>query len=122
MQAVNLNLEIYKGSTYKKSFSWKTGSSTETLLPVNITGCTFKMQVRQNQASQDVLAEFTSANSAIVITDAVNGTFELRIPAAQSSLFTFVEGLYDLEITMSDSTTVYRLIQGRFLAFPEITR
>lgn len=118
MQPANINLTIYKGSTFSKSFQWKTGSPS---VPVNLTGCTARMQVRKSVNDTNIVDSLTTQNSRIVITEALNGKFEIYVPANVSSLYSFNGGVYDLEIVFPDSKVV-RVIEGCFESVPEVTR
>lgn len=70
MTPAELNLEIYKGSTYRKSLQWIDKTSG---LPMDLTGCTFKMQIRDYLGSATVLDELTTANAKVVLVDAAMG-------------------------------------------------
>lgn len=118
MQPANLNLTIYKGSTFVKTIQWKTGNPA---VAVNLTGCTARMQVRSNPSNSIVLESLTTENSKIVITEPLNGKLEIRIPADTSSAYEFLCGMYDLEIVFSNGT-VTRIMEGDFVAVPEVTR
>lgn len=119
MKPATLDLTIYQGATYNKPFQWKTGTP---LVPVDITGCTARMQIRKSVSSPDVLFELTTENDRIVITDAVNGKYEIRIPASVSSQFLFKNGTYDFEIVYPSGEPVYRLLEGSVEVVPEVTR
>lgn len=118
MQPGNLDLTIYKGSTFVKTIQWKTGDPP---VAVNLTGCTARMQVRKSPCDSVVLETLTTENSKIVITEPINGKFEIRISADTSSAYDFISGVYDLEIVFTNGT-VTRIIEGNFIAMPEVTR
>lgn len=125
MKPANYCIELYKGSTYTKGFTWSTQSTATPSadpIPVDITDCSIKMQVRASINDSTVLAEFSTANGSFLITDAAAGKFKLDIPAAMSSAWAFTEGVFDIEITMSDLSTTYRIVKGYFKAYPEVTR
>lgn len=119
MKPATLNLSIYKGSTFLKEIQWKTGDPA---LPVNITGCSLRMQIRAKVNDATVVDDLTTANSRIVITDAVNGKFTFEIPADTSSAYAISDGVYDLEIVFPGGAPVYRLLEGSVSAAPEVTR
>lgn len=118
MQPANINLTIYKGSTFSKSFQWKTGLPS---LAVNLTGCTARMQVRKSINDSTILDSLTTENSRIIITEPLNGKFLIKVPAATSTAYTFNGALYDIEIVFPDLTVV-RVIEGCYEAVPEVTR
>ncbi len=120
MQPANLDLTIYKGSTYSKLIQWKTG---EPATPVDLTGCTARMQVGKRANDTEVLDVLTTENGKLTIYNPSEGRIRIDISAAQSAAYTFTTGVYDLEIVYpAPSTTVYRIMQGCFSAIPEVTR
>lgn len=118
MQPASLDLTIYKGSTFVKSIQWKTGDPA---VAVDLTGCTARMQVRKSPCDSVILESLSTSNGKILITDAINGKFQIRISADVSSAYTFVSGVYDLELVFPDGT-ITRIIEGNFIAMPEVTR
>lgn len=117
MKPARIDLHIYKGSTFMKSFQWKTG---DVPTPVDLTGCSIKMQIRENPGTT-VLAEFSTANNKIEITDAVNGKFRLFISNTESTDYLFKSGKYDIEVTFPVTNHVYRVLQGYVAIDSEIT-
>jgi hypothetical protein len=118
MQPAHLDLEIYKGSTFVKVIQWKTGTPPTA---VNLTGCTARMQIRKSVNDSTVLDNLTTENGKLEIFAPSNGSFKILIPAATSSAYNFTSAVYDLEIVFSDLTVV-RIIEGCFIAVPEVTR
>lgn len=120
MQPANLDLTIYKGSTYSKLFQWKTGTPAT---PVDLTGCTARMQIRKRVTDTEILESLTTENGMLTIYNEAEGRFRIDIPAAISAAYPFTSGVFDLEIVYpSPSTTVYRVLEGCFAAIPEVTR
>lgn len=118
MQPANLDLTIYKGSTFVKSIQWKTGDPA---VAVDLTGCTARMQVRKNPCDSAILESLTTENGKIVITEPLNGKLEIRISAQTSSAYTFISGVYDLELVFPNGIVI-RIIEGGFTAVPEVTK
>lgn len=120
MQPASLDLTVYKGSTYSKLIQWKTG---EPATPVDLTGCTARMQIRKRVNDTEILETLTTENGKLTIYNAAEGRIRIDIPAATSTAYPFTSGVYDLEIVYpAPSTTVYRILQGCFAAIPEVTR
>lgn len=118
MKPGKVNLTVYKGSTFLKSFQWKTG---EPLTPVNLTGYKIRAQFRAKQSSPDILQEFSTTNGKLVITDVLTGKFQLVLTAAETSAILYKSAVYDLEV--EDATEfVIRLIEGSVTVVPEVTR
>lgn len=117
MAAYRVALTALQGETFDEAFAWKAGIPA---LPVDLTGCSARMQVRAELASPAVLIELTSANGRIVI-DAPNGGITLRLSAAETAALTFTRAVYDLEIVYADGR-VRRLLEGSFKVKGEVTR
>lgn len=118
MQPANIELTIYKGSTFVKAIQWKTGNPA---VPVNLEDCTLRMQMRKTVNDTVVLDSLTTENNKLRIVNAAEGKIEIVIAAATSSAYTFDRGVYDLEVVFPD-TSVYRIIEGAVTTVPEVTR
>jgi len=120
MAAGQYNFTIEQGATLKKQFTYK--DSTGAI--VDLTGYAARMQIRSSIGSSDKIADLnnTAGGLAILATtgSAVSGTIELHIHADSSSLYTFDQAVYDLEIQYGDVVT--RLLQGRIKLSKEVTR
>lgn len=121
MKPVKLDLTIYRGSTFVKQVTWQTGTPAAA---VNLTGCSIRMQVRPKITETVLIDELTTENARIEITNAATGTFLIKIPASVSTNYgsTYKSGVYDLEVTMPDGVTIYRIMEGGFSIIPEVTR
>jgi hypothetical protein len=120
MKPATLNITIYQGSTYQKSFQWSTG---EPSAPVNLTGCKIRMQIREKYSSPDVILELNTDNGRIVITDPVLGKFAAEISAADTTELRFKAAVYDLEVEFPGTPPkVKRIIQGSVALSLEVTR
>lgn len=118
MKPAVVNITIYQGSTFSQTFQWKTGNPA---MPVNLTGYTARMQIREKISSPDYIIELTTANGGIVIKDAINGTFSIEISATATAAMTFKNAVYDIEF-VSPSGVVKRLFGGTVTLSPEVTR
>jgi hypothetical protein len=118
MQPANIELTIYKGSTFVKTIQWKSGSPAT---PVNLTGCTLRMQMRKSVSDAVILDTLTTENGKLEITNAAESKISIKIAATTSSAYTFDRGVYDLEVIFLDGS-VYRIIEGAVTAVPEVTR
>lgn len=119
MTAANYDLYIEQGATYTKPFVWKTVTSNNTQVPVDITGASVRMQIRPSVASATVLFSATTDNGLITVTGE-DGRIELTIPATESSLWKWRRGVYDLEVV--NGPVVTRLLYGSVEVSPEVTR
>ena len=119
-KAVRINLVIEAGATFNPTWAWKSGASAALATPVVLTGCTARMHIRAEEGSDTILYELTTENGRITLGDE-NGTIELDIPDADSTAFTWEEGVYDLEIEFVDET-VRRWSYGCVRVVPNVTR
>ena len=112
-----IKLTIYQGATFRKRLTWK---AKKTGTPIDLTGCTARMQVREEIESPTALLSLTTESGGIVL-GGVAGTIELFISDEASAAFTWLSGVWDLEIEFA-SGEVRRLVQGTVSVSPEVTR
>lgn len=113
----NKPLVINQGATFIDVLTWSTG---EPPLPVDLTGCTARMQIRATQASTSVLSELTTENMGVVL-GGNTGVITLKIPAIKTEKFAWLSGVYDLEIVFPDETVV-RIVEGNVSVSVGVTR
>lgn len=112
MPAVKHDIEIEQGATYGLVATYENPDGT----PVNLTGMTARMQVRD--ASEVVVIELTTENGRIAL-GGTAGTVTLSIDAATTAAMTR-GGTYDLEIV--NGAEVTRLLMGKATLSLEVTR
>lgn len=112
-----LNLKIYQGATFSALQTWKVGSPAA---PVDLTGCTARMQVREAVDAPAVLLECTTEDGRIVLGGA-DGTVLIQLTAVDTAALAWTAGVYDLEVVFADGT-VRRLLAGTVTVSPEVTR
>ena len=117
MAAAKLNLLIEQGASFRKTLTWKTGTVPT---PVDLTGCTARMQLRESLSSTVVVLELTTENGGIVL-GGTAGTIDLSATPVQTALITSRKAVYDLEVVYSGGA-VRRLVQGSVTISPEVTR
>jgi len=117
MAAGKLKLLIEQGATFRKLLTWKAGVPA---VPVDLTGCTARMQIRADITSTTPLITLTTENGGITLGDTA-GTIELYISDADTADITWTAGVYDLEIILAN-TDVRRLLYGTVTVTPEVTR
>jgi hypothetical protein len=79
------------------------------------------MQIRKKITDAAPILTLTTANAGIVLTDAVNGEFEIVITDTATAALTIKTGVYDLEF-VAPGGDVSRLLQGAVEVSPEVTR
>jgi hypothetical protein len=117
MTPVKLDLKIYKGSTYRKGFQWKIQSTNA---PMNLVGCSIKMQVKACRGDTAVLLECSTSNGKILLTDAINGKWQITLSPSDTAALTFTKAVYDLDITFP-STDVFTPIEGVISCTSQVT-
>uniref|UniRef100_UPI003F49255E hypothetical protein n=1 Tax=Streptosporangium sp. CA-235898 TaxID=3240073 RepID=UPI003F49255E len=90
--------------------------------PINLTGYTIRAQIRPNLSRDTaILYELTTENERLRILDGPAGKVSVYIPAEDSTLWTWTEGVYDLEL-VSPGGRPRRLLKGVVRVDPEVTR
>lgn len=100
--------------------AYTSGGVIEYNLPVDLTGYTARMQIREKLDSTTVIKELTTENGGIVI-DTVKSQIKMIITAANTTLFTFNSAVYSLEMIAVDGT-VTTLVNGTLTLVKEVTR
>lgn len=116
MEPASIDLTIYQGSTFLKKFQWKTGNPP---VPVNLTGYSARMQIREKITSPNPVISLTTENGGIKLEN--DGFIVLNISAEDTASFNFKGAVYDLEL-ISPTGFVRRLIEGSVTLSPEVTR
>lgn len=116
MVAGSHDITIEQGATFKLNIIWRDPAEA----PINLTGYTARMQVRQRYASDDPLLNLTTENGGITL-GGVAGTIAVVASAAATADISVRAGVYDLEV-VSAGGEVTRLIQGCVTITPEVTR
>ena len=113
-------LNIDQGAYWSQVIEWQDANSA----PINLTGYTARMQIRRKVTSADSLLELTTTNGRITL-GGVLGTITLAIAAADTAALPATPSdrrwYYDLELVPAGGNVV-RLLQGRVVVSPEVTR
>ena len=108
------NMVCPQGSTFSKQLTY----SINTVL-VDLNGYTARMQVREKYTSTNTAVSLTTENGGITLGGAL-GTIDILIGAATTTLLIPKEYVYDLELI--SGTNVHRIIEGKFIVTPEVTK
>lgn len=109
------NITCYQGATLDRTFT-VTDKTTNT--PVNWTGYTAKLQVRQYVNTNDTaVLTLTSGSGITPLTN--DGKIIIQATAAETGAITAGNYVYDLELT--SGSYVVRLLQGRFTVDGQVT-
>ncbi|WP_330114929.1 hypothetical protein SA496_01280 [Pseudomonas sp. JS3066] len=86
--------------------------------PVDLTGCSARMQIRDMPGGQLLLELGTAPGQGLTLEPA--GTLRREITAAQTGALNFTAAVYDLELTFADGT-VQRWAEGTVSLSPQVT-
>lgn len=101
------NITVVNGTTFTLAPQWLINN-----LPVNLTGYSADMQVRD--VSNNLIVELSTANGKIVITPAL-GTITMTLTATQTSAANLPAGVYTYGLNLTDSNSnVYQILAGNF--------
>ena len=104
--------------------AYTSGGSLVYYTPVSLAGFTARMQIRSTQSDPTILASLVSGVAApltgITIDDSAK-TITLLISATDTAAFTFLAGVYDLEL-VSPLGVVTQLLAGSIVVTDEVTR
>lgn len=120
MPAHKLNLKIDQGATFDKTLTWKVGAKAAAAVPVDLTGCTARAQIREDIDSNEVLLELTTENERIQL-GGTAGTIRILIDAVTTASISWESGVYDLEVVFANGHVVRRLA-GSVSVSKEVTR
>ena len=97
-----------QGTTFSLSPQWLINNS-----PVDITGYSADMQIRQFVDSTSLLAEASTANGKITL-NTTQGTLNITLPATETTGYTAGNYTYALNLTAPNGF-VYQLLNGTFV-------
>lgn len=87
--------------------------------PVDLSGITARMQIREKVTSDTVVHELTTENGAITVNN-IDKTIALMIPATTTSTFNFQSAVYSLELI--NGLEVIPFAGGSVSLIKEVTR
>ena len=115
MRPGKYNFVCPQGTTFSKQLSYLIDS-----VPVDLTGYTARMQVREKASSASKIIDLTTENGGITLGGKA-GTIQLDVSASTTESLVPKTYVYDLEV-VSSGNYVIRLIEGQFTVTPEVTR
>jgi len=110
------NIIADQGATFARVVTWKDDTGT----PVNLTGYSARMQVRQRYVSTSTVLSLTSPSSGITL-GTTNGQIQINVSATTMAGISAGDYRYDLEL-VSGGGVVTRLLMGSFTVRAEVTR
>ena len=108
------NIVCPQGSTFHQQLTWLIDDT-----PVDLTYYTARMQVREKYTSTVYNLNLTTENGGITL-GGEEGTILIYISATDTEELVSKEYVYDLELDSGGEVT--RIIEGKFIVTPEVTR
>ena len=132
MSAGKYSFTIEQGATVKFEVQYKDSNSN----PIDLTNYQARMQIRSTKESTSLICNLSSSldvdgtglsltpASASLVLPKTSGSIGIYISAASSSLFSFSEAVYDLEIVSGSGAgqSVTRILEGKIKLSKEVTR
>jgi len=103
-QTNTLNMYIVNGSTFSKIITWNSAGE-----PVNLTGYTAEMLIKNSLSSDSAIFTLSTSNERIALGGEA-GTIALNISSEDTSTITV--GTYVYTLTLTSGSTVKRLLEG----------
>jgi hypothetical protein len=100
------NFEVDQNATFSFIVEYKDNNG----LPINLTGATAKMQVRDTKGGSKLAFSLTSPSGGIVI-DPTNGKLTIKITPTQTNKLFYPKSSYDIMITDSNANKI-KLLEG----------
>ena len=110
-----VDLKIYQGSDFLQVVTFL---QTEEGTPVDLTGLTGRMQIRQTLTTS-IIMDLTTDNGGLTFGGAT-GVVTMTMTAAQTATI-LTDGVYDLEFVTS-TTSASRWLEGSVILSKEVTR
>ena len=119
--SARLDLIIEKGSTFKRTFTWKArNQETGQLEVVNLAGYSVRSMMREEYDSPQPFLSLTLNNGLTITSE--TGEIQMTITPEQTAQILPERGVWDLEVFTNSDTVVYRLLEGKVKLKPEVTR
>lgn len=117
MTANVVNIELDPAANTFIQYDW---TDPSTNLPIDLTGYTAKMQVREKSYNEIILLDFTSGNGKIVL-GGTAGTIKILFAPSDTNTALWFKGVYDLYITKTADGTVTRVAHGFVTILNQVT-
>ena len=117
MAAGVYNTVIEKGATFELTVTYNDASGTA----VDLTSWTVRMQVRETPGSGTTILTSSGGSPTIVLTKNSSGVISATVSATNTAALTPATAFYDIE-AQNASGVVRRVLQGRIIISPEVTR
>lgn len=118
--ATRIDEDVFSMPVSTVADEWEGGTGEITyFLPTDLTGYTGEMKIRKNWHSTEVIHTISTAAGTMILTPE-DGSIEISIAAIDTALFTFVNAVFDIDLTVG--AHVARPIKGTIRLHKEITK
>ena len=109
------NMVCPQGTTFSQNLIWSIDGD-----PVDLAGYSAEMHIREKINSNVITVDLNTTNGGIDLgTD--DGSITVNISATETESIFPKDYVYDIELTSSGGE-VYRLLEGKFIVTPGVTR
>lgn len=108
------NFVCPQGATFSNQLIWAIEDQ-----PVNLDTYTARMQVREKYTSTQKILDLNTENGGITL-GGDQGTVDINVNATVSASIVPKTYVYDIELI--SSSVVTRLLEGKFIVTPEVTK
>ena len=117
-----IDITIYQGATLELRKYLCVKQSDGTLVPVDLSGCQGRSEIRENYKATEILGSFRTDNGTMTL-NAAPGEIFLMMPPEDTALLPILRkpGVWDVEIIWPDDK-VTRVLSGAVTIDPEVTR
>lgn len=105
--AVQKNFEVDQNATFTFQVQY---TEEDEITPIDITGATAKMQVRDTQGGSKIACTLTSPSGGIII-DGPTGTLTIKITPTQTNKMFYPKSSYDIMVVDSNGNKI-KLLEG----------
>lgn len=111
---------IYRGDTrtWPVTFQHNDGTEDEPeLVPIDLSGCTFRAQIRATKDDPDVMAVIEVDDA-----DAATGVLVLTLTAEEAEQLEGTSAYWDLEVTTTATDVVHTYLAGKVKIVGDVSR
>lgn len=120
MVAKKEDIYIEQGATFDRTWQWREFDGESFLDPIDLTGYTARMQIREKVKDATVLLN-ASTEAGTIILGGTDGMVQILLPDELTATLAVASGVYDLELE-SAGGYVYRFLEGKVKVAPNVTR
>jgi hypothetical protein len=106
-EAVEIDFTVSNNETWDQSFVWTDGGH-----PVDLTGMSLKIQLRDPANLSNVIIEISTANSLILVGAPTSGQWQLSVPASKTKDVPAGSYSYDVLNYLANDPRVWRRQKG----------